>query len=139
VIVADGLLAFLTQKDMISLLNRLTGHFPGGEVTFNGYTRFAIWAAKHYHGTQFVADLIESPGFDDPHEPERWNPGLDLVEEILLTREPEVAGFRWLFAWSPGWRHTAKPCPEEALLFCITASRRCRSRSSSYVRMSKRR
>jgi O-methyltransferase involved in polyketide biosynthesis len=93
VIVADGLLAFLTQDDMISLLNRLISHFPSGEVTFNGYTRFAIWAAKHYHGTQSVADLIRSPGFDDPHEPERWNPRLKLVEEILLTREPEVAEF----------------------------------------------
>jgi hypothetical protein len=59
---------------------------------FNGYTRFAIWAAKHYHGTQSVADLIRSPGFDDPREPERWNPRLKLVREILLTREPEVAG-----------------------------------------------
>jgi O-methyltransferase involved in polyketide biosynthesis len=91
VIVADGLLAFLTQKDIISLLNRLTSHFPGGEVAFNGYSRFAIWAAKHYHGTQSVADLIKSPGFDEPREPERWNPSLKLVEEILLTREPEVA------------------------------------------------
>lgn len=42
VIVADGLLAFLTREDMISLLNRLTSHFPSGEVAFNGYTRFAI-------------------------------------------------------------------------------------------------
>src|SRR5919112_598788 len=91
VIVADGLLAFLTQEDMISLLKRLTSHFPNGEVAFNGYSRFAIWAAKHYHGTQSVADLIKSGGFDDPHEPERWNPSLRLVEEILLTREPEVA------------------------------------------------
>jgi O-methyltransferase involved in polyketide biosynthesis len=93
VIVADGLLAFLTREDMISLLNRLTSHFPSGEVAFNGYSRFAIWAAKHYHGTQSVADLIKSPGFDDPREPERWNPSLKLVEEILLTREPEVAEF----------------------------------------------
>jgi hypothetical protein len=38
-----------------------------------------------------VADLIRSPGFDGPHEPERWNPRLRLVREILLTREPEVA------------------------------------------------
>lgn len=73
-IVADGLLAFLTPHDMISLLNRLTDHFPSGEVALNGYRRFAIWAAKHYHGTQSVADLIKSPGFDDPHEPERWDP-----------------------------------------------------------------
>jgi O-methyltransferase involved in polyketide biosynthesis len=93
VIVADGLLAFLTPHDMISLLNRLTDHFPSGEVAFNGYSRFAIWAAKHYHGTQSVADLIKSPGFDDPHEPERWDPKLQLVNEILLTREPEVAQF----------------------------------------------
>ena len=93
VIVADGLLAFLTQEDMISLLNRLTSHFPSGEVAFNGYSRFAIWAAKHYHGTQSVADLIKSPGFDDPREPERWNPSLKLIKEILLTREPEVAEF----------------------------------------------
>jgi O-methyltransferase involved in polyketide biosynthesis len=92
-IVADGLLAFLTPDNMISLLNRLIGHFPSGEVAFNGYSRFAIWAAKHYHGTQSVADLIKSPGFDDPHEPERWNPRLKLVREILLTREPEVAEF----------------------------------------------
>jgi O-methyltransferase involved in polyketide biosynthesis len=93
VIVADGLLAFLAEEEMISLLNRLTSHFPSGEVAFNGYSRFAIWAAKHYHGTRSVADLIKSPGFDDPREPERWNPSLRLVKEILLTREPEVAEF----------------------------------------------
>jgi O-methyltransferase involved in polyketide biosynthesis len=93
VIVADGLMAFLTQDAMISLLNRLIGHFPSGEVAFNGYTRFAIWAAKHYHGTQSVAELIRSPGFDDPRQLERWNPRLRLVREILLTREPEVAQF----------------------------------------------
>jgi O-methyltransferase involved in polyketide biosynthesis len=93
VIVADGLLAFLPPDDMIALVNRLIDHFPYGEIAFNGYSRFAIWAAKHYHGTQSVADLIESPGFDDPHEPERWNPRLTLIREILLTREPEVADF----------------------------------------------
>jgi O-methyltransferase involved in polyketide biosynthesis len=93
VIVADGLLAFLAQDDLLALLDRLTNYFPTGELAFNGYTRFAIWAAKHYHGTQSVADLIASPGFDDPREPARWNPKLKLVREILLTREPEVAEF----------------------------------------------
>jgi O-methyltransferase involved in polyketide biosynthesis len=110
VIVADGLMAFLTQEDMIALLERLIGHFPSGEIAFNGYSRFAIWAARHYHGTQSVAGLIRSPGFDDPHQPERWNPRLQLVKEILLTREPEVAQFppalRWftrLSAHSTAW------------------------------------
>ena len=34
VIVADGLLAFLIQEDLISLLDRLISHFPSGEVAF---------------------------------------------------------------------------------------------------------
>jgi O-methyltransferase involved in polyketide biosynthesis len=93
VVVADGLMAFLTQDDMVTLANRLVAHFPSGEIAFNGYTRFAIWAANHYHGTQSVAGLIKSPGFDDPREPERWNPRLQLVREILLMREPKLAEF----------------------------------------------
>lgn len=110
VVVADGLLAFLSQADMAALLNRIIEHFPTGEIAFNGYTRFAIWAAKHYHGTQSVAELVKSPGFDDPREPENWCPGLKLVKEILLTREPEIEEFppalRWfnrLAARSTAW------------------------------------
>jgi O-methyltransferase involved in polyketide biosynthesis len=93
IIVADGLMAFLTQDEMITLLNRVISHFPSGEITYNSYTRFTIWAAKHSHGTQSVADLVKSPGFNDPREPERWNPKLKLIKEILLTRVPEVAQF----------------------------------------------
>jgi O-methyltransferase involved in polyketide biosynthesis len=92
-IVADGLAAFLSLEEMISLLNSLTNHFSSLELVFNGYSRFAIWAAKRYRGTQSVASLIKFPGFDDPREPERWIHGLRLVEEIMLTREPEVATF----------------------------------------------
>jgi O-methyltransferase involved in polyketide biosynthesis len=99
VIVADGLMAFLTPDDLVALLERLVDHFPSGEIAFNGYTRFAIWAARHYHGTQSVAGLIRSPGFDDPRQPERWNPRLHLVREILLTREPEVAQFPPALRW----------------------------------------
>ncbi len=101
VIVADGLLAFLAQDDFTALLNRLVAHFPSGEIAFNGYTRFHVWALKHYRGTNSIADVVANPGFDDPHEPERWVPGLTLVEEILLTRAPEVAGYpRAIRAWT---------------------------------------
>jgi hypothetical protein len=33
------------------------------------------------------------PGVNDPCELEGWNPKLKLIREILLTREPEVAGY----------------------------------------------
>jgi O-methyltransferase involved in polyketide biosynthesis len=98
VIVADGLMGFLTQDELVSLWNRLIDHFPSGELVFNSYTRFAIWVARHARGTKSVAELVKFPGMDDPREPERWNPKLQLVREILLSREPEVDQF------PPAWR-----------------------------------
>jgi len=98
IIVADGLMGFLTHDELVSLWNRLIGHFPSGEIVFNSYTRFAIWVARHARGTKSVADLVKFPGMDDAREPEGWNPELQLVREILLSREPEVAQF------PPAWR-----------------------------------
>ena len=77
----------------MSLLNRLIDHFPSGEIAFNSYTSFAVWATKHVPGTSSVAGLLKFPGVDDPRELERWNPKLKLIREILLTREPEVAEY----------------------------------------------
>jgi O-methyltransferase involved in polyketide biosynthesis len=96
--VADGMMAFLSQDELVSLWNRLVSHFPSGEIVLNSYTRFAIWIAQHARGTKSVADLVKFPGMDDPRAPEGWNPKLKLVREILLSREPEVAEF------PPGWR-----------------------------------
>jgi O-methyltransferase involved in polyketide biosynthesis len=92
-IVADGLMGFLTKDELVSLLDRLIDHFPSGEMVFNSYTKFAVWAAQHSPGTKSVAELIKFPGVDDPHDFERWNPRLTLVKEILLSREPEIAEF----------------------------------------------
>jgi O-methyltransferase involved in polyketide biosynthesis len=93
VIVADGLMGFLTLEEVVSLLTRVTDRFPSGEIAFNSYPKFAIWAIHHTRGTRSVADLVKFPGSDDPHEPERWNPRLTLVREVLFAREPEVASF----------------------------------------------
>ncbi len=91
VIVADGLVAFVAQEDFISLLNRLTSHLAGGELAFNLYTTSAIWALTHLSGMAAIADGVINPGFNDPRQPEHWVGGLKLVEEIFLTRAPEVA------------------------------------------------
>jgi O-methyltransferase involved in polyketide biosynthesis len=93
IITADGMMAFLTQDDLVSLWNRLIGHFPSGELVFNSYTRFTIWVARHARGTKSVAELVKFPGVDDPHDLEGWNPKLKLVKEIALSREPEIAEF----------------------------------------------
>jgi hypothetical protein len=48
---------------------------------------------QNARGTRSVAELVKFPGFDDPRELERWNPKLELVMEILISREPEIAQF----------------------------------------------
>jgi O-methyltransferase involved in polyketide biosynthesis len=113
IIVADGLMGFLTQDELVSLWNQLISHFPSGELVFNSYTHFAIWVARHARGTKSVAELVKFPGMDDPRAPEGWNPKLQLVREILLSREPEVDQFppvwRWyhrLAAHSTAWSRT---------------------------------
>ena len=91
-------MAFLSKDGMVSLLNRLTNHFPTGEIAYNSYTRFTIRAVKRSRGAQSVADLVKSPDFDDPREPEHWNPKLKLIKEILLSREQRSPSFRRSFA-----------------------------------------
>ena len=98
IIVADGLMGFLTQDELVSLWNQLISHFPSGELVFNGYTRFTIWVARHAPGSKSVAGMIKFPGMDDPRTPEGWNPKLHLVSEIVLSKQPEVADF------PTGWR-----------------------------------
>ncbi|GAA5143145.1 class I SAM-dependent methyltransferase [Pseudonocardia adelaidensis] len=91
VIVADGLVAFLPQDGFVSLLGRLTSHFPSGELAFNAYTTVAVWATRHLGSFATIGGGVVNPGFNDPHEPERRVPALTLAEEIFLTRAPELA------------------------------------------------
>jgi O-methyltransferase involved in polyketide biosynthesis len=93
VIVADGLIAFLSEEEMKTLVGRIINHFPSGEIAFNGYSKFAVWAQKRFAGAESIKAVTRFPGFDDPRYPERWHPKLKLVKEILCTREPEVAEF----------------------------------------------
>ncbi|WP_433411316.1 class I SAM-dependent methyltransferase [Microtetraspora malaysiensis] len=91
-IVAEGLFPFMPGDSFQTMTRELTGHFPTGELALNGYTRFAAWAMK-YHPSIKALGIKAAQGFDDPHEPESWGAGLELVEEQILTRAPEVARF----------------------------------------------
>lgn len=84
-IVHNGLVPFLSTADYQSLLLRLTRHFQSGEMAHNSYTRLAIWAFKRLYFD------VPGIGFDDPRAPERWIPGLKLIEEIFTIRSPGVA------------------------------------------------
>lgn len=88
-VVHDGLVPFLSDDAFAALLRRLTGHFAYGETAFNSYTKLAVWTLER---SRIFGD-VPGTGFNDPRAPERWVPGLRLLDETFIVRSPEVAGY----------------------------------------------
>ena len=93
--IADGLLAFLSEPVIIGVFRRVTEHFRSGELAFNDYGRigwFSRIAVKLAPQRMFsaVGSQWGYAGFKDARVPESWNPRLALVEEASLTHAPEV-------------------------------------------------
>jgi O-methyltransferase involved in polyketide biosynthesis len=99
IIVADGVLPFIEEKDIKELFNRLTNYFHSGEIAFNGYTTLAVKLMKNTPSIKAIG-IEASMGFDDPREPESWAPRLKLAEEAFLVKSPYASkmplGFRIL-------------------------------------------
>jgi O-methyltransferase involved in polyketide biosynthesis len=102
-LIANGLLAFLSEAEITSLLKRMTGHFQSGELAFNDYgrigcaSRIAVRIAPQRMFNAVASQWSGYPGFKDAHQPERWDQRLKLVEETSLAHAPEVELFpTWL-------------------------------------------
>lgn len=100
-VIADGLLAFLSEPVVVGVARRITEHFTSGQLAFNDYgrigwfSRLAVKLAPQRMFAQIGAQW-GYPGFKDARVPETWNPRLTLVEEASLAHAPEVELF-------PGW------------------------------------
>ena len=113
IIVADGLMGFLTRTSWCRCGTSSSATSPAAS-----WSSTAIPASPSgWPGTPAAPSrspsCVKFPGMDDPRAPERWNPKLQLVREILLSREPEVDQFppvlRWynrLAAHSTAWSRT---------------------------------
>ncbi|MCV7260364.1 class I SAM-dependent methyltransferase [Mycobacterium shimoidei] len=100
-LIADGLLAFLSEPVIVNLFRHITEYFRSGEFAFNDYgrvgalTRVAMKLSPQ-KATNSVGSQWGYAGFKDAHHPESWTPRIKLVEESSLTHAPEVSLF-------PGW------------------------------------
>ncbi|MEV1170366.1 class I SAM-dependent methyltransferase [Nonomuraea sp. NPDC049784] len=73
-IIAEGLLPYLTPSEVRRLLQRLTDHFTSGELIFDGLAPWVVRMAKLFHW---------SPR--DGRDVERWNPRLTCADQVPLT------------------------------------------------------
>ncbi len=93
-IVAEGLLMYLSDQEVKDLFQRLTDHFKSGQVAFDAHSRLSLRLAKL---SPAIAKLgVELRwGIDDPRELEQWVPRLQLVTEVAVTQTPEIARLFW--------------------------------------------
>jgi O-methyltransferase involved in polyketide biosynthesis len=88
-IVAEGLLMYLSEADVKRLLLRLREAFPACWLIADVFSQMtARSAAKHPSLKQTGASL--GWGIDDPHEVESWGQGIRLLEEWYFTQDPDL-------------------------------------------------
>lgn len=73
-VIAEGLVPYLTEPEARTLLRRLTDHFRSGELLFDGLARWAVRISK---------PLKWSPR--DGAEIESWQLGLSCAEAVPIT------------------------------------------------------
>ncbi len=84
IIVAEGLLMYLTEENVKKLFNKLSNSFPKVHLVFDAYSSFtAKNINKHSSIQKTEADIYW--GIDDPHEIEDWNDKFNLQEEWYFT------------------------------------------------------
>lgn len=113
-VLAEGLLTYLTEPDVHWLLDQVIAHLPCGQVVFDAAAPWVAPVSKHNPalrraGTAFNWTL------GDPHELERHQPRLRLAEDrpiVELLREANIpARYRVLPAvlgLFPGLRNFAR-------------------------------
>ncbi len=87
-VLAEGLVMYLTEKDGIELFRRITEKFPGGEFIFDAYSRLLVRLVSLSPGAKASGAYL-SWGISDPRELEKLVPRLKLVTDMPFLLMPE--------------------------------------------------
>ncbi|MET7280965.1 class I SAM-dependent methyltransferase [Kribbella sp. NPDC005582] len=114
-VIAEGLVPYLTEADLHRLLTTVVDTFPTGQIQFD---TVAVWAWRtskwnptlRKYGTQFHS------GFDDPATIANWHPRLNYIDEapmndspLLTTKAPaNVRRIYRLLNLLPGMKHSTR-------------------------------
>jgi O-methyltransferase involved in polyketide biosynthesis len=91
-VVAEGLMMYLTAGEVHALLRRITGRFPSGEIMFDALSRLAVKLSRFQPAIRVTGATLRW-GLDDPAELTAADPRLRLASEIFFSDVPEVERF----------------------------------------------
>jgi O-methyltransferase involved in polyketide biosynthesis len=95
-VVAEGLLMYLHEKEVRSLVLALQQHYPGCELVFDAFSRLTAARIQAHPSLQKTGASIHW-GIDDPQAIETWGPGIRLVEEWFFSQSPAIAHLDWFY------------------------------------------
>jgi len=88
-VVAEGLVMYLHEKDGTALFRRITEQFPSGQIAFDGYSGSMVRLISRL-ATVRRAKVELVWGVDDPHDLEKQVPKLHLIESVEFLMMPEL-------------------------------------------------
>jgi O-methyltransferase involved in polyketide biosynthesis len=98
---------YLSEDDVRQLLQRLTGRFPQGEMIFDVMSGFVAKFSRMFGYSLW--------GLSDPHELERWNPKLTLLDDTRALADYKQIPLRSYRVYSglmnmiPGYNNMIRP------------------------------
>ncbi|WP_246154892.1 class I SAM-dependent methyltransferase [Saccharopolyspora hirsuta] len=89
-VIAEGLVMYLSEEDGLALLRRITHHFPSGELIFDAFSTLGVRLSNRFNPAVVHAGARLHWGIDNPKDLETSVPGLKLVTEWSFTDAPEL-------------------------------------------------
>lgn len=91
-VVAEGLMMYLEERDVKSLVLKLKEKFPGCELVFDAFSTLTAKNIKRHPSIMQTGAAIKW-GIDDPKAVEGWASGIRLREEWSYTQSDEISKF----------------------------------------------
>jgi len=95
IVVAEGLLEYLAEEDVQTLLNRLTSHFQHGQIAFDVLNSFAIRSAKSQ--LEKTTGATFKWAVDDTRAVEKLDPKLRKTAELSVLAVSYIKKLPWIF------------------------------------------
>jgi len=102
-VIAEGLMMYLTEEEVRSLILKLKESYPGCELVFDAYSKLAARSVKGHPSIRRTGAVIHW-GIDDAKAVEKWGDGIRLKEEWYFTQSEAIEtlafGYRLIFKLS---------------------------------------
>jgi len=86
---AEGLFMYLREEEVKDLILKLQKEFRGCQLVFDAYSTLTAKHIKQHPSMRKTGAGIYW-GIDDAHEIEKWNAGINLIDEWYFTQSEDI-------------------------------------------------